>query len=71
MDSARPESSAGDEMGEDGVVFADGIESDRIEFLSGQVLQVGLAERKLNLVVPAETPGAATDEVHVPWLDRG
>ena len=42
------------EMGEGGVVFADGIESDRLDFLSGQVLTLGLAERSLNLVVPVE-----------------
>lgn len=40
------------EMGEGGVVFADGIESDRLDFLSGQVVELGLAERQLNLVVP-------------------
>jgi len=42
------------EMGEGGVAFADGIETDRLDFLSGQVLTVGLAERNLNLVVPAD-----------------
>ncbi len=41
------------EMGEGGVVFADGIESDRLDFQSGQVLTIGLAERALTLVVPA------------------
>lgn len=41
------------EMGEGGVVFADGIENDRLDFLSGQVVELGLAERELKLVVPA------------------
>jgi hypothetical protein len=45
--------SVASEMPEDGVVFADGIESDRLEFLAGQTVRVGLAERALNLVVPA------------------
>jgi NAD kinase len=40
------------EMGEGGVAFADGIESDRLDFQSGQVLRIGLAERALTLVVP-------------------
>jgi NAD kinase len=40
------------EMGEGGVAFADGIETDRLDFLSGQVLTLGLAERSLHLVVP-------------------
>jgi len=39
------------EMGEGGVVFADGIESDCIEFVSGQSVQIGIAEQRLNLVV--------------------
>jgi hypothetical protein len=43
------------EMGEGGVVFADGIESDRIEFLDGQTLQVRIASQTLNLVVPVTT----------------
>ena len=40
------------EMGEGGVVFADGIESDRIEFLDGQTLEVQIASQALNLVMP-------------------
>lgn len=40
------------EMGEDGVIFADGIEDDRIEFLSGQTAKVRLADRPLRLVIP-------------------
>jgi hypothetical protein len=43
------------EMGEGGVVFADGIENDRIEFLDGQTLRVGIATQTLNLVVPTAT----------------
>jgi len=41
------------EMGEGGTVFADGIESDRVEFLDGQTVRITLAEHRLNLVVPA------------------
>jgi hypothetical protein len=40
------------EMGEGGVIFADGIESDRIEFLSGQVVTIRVAANTLNLVIP-------------------
>lgn len=40
------------EMGEGGVIFADGIESDFVEFTDGQVLRVRAAERRLNLVMP-------------------
>src|SRR4029079_18474053 len=39
------------EMGEDGVIFADGIESDRVEFLTGQSLRIRIAPQRLNLVV--------------------
>ena len=42
------------EMGEGGVIFADGIESDRIEFLDGHTVSVGAARETLNLVVPVE-----------------
>lgn len=40
------------EMSEGGVVFGDGIESDVVEFLSGQTLRVRLAQKALQLVVP-------------------
>ncbi len=39
------------EMGEGGVIFADGIESDRLEFLTGQRVTVGMAADTFNLVV--------------------
>ncbi len=41
------------EMGEGGTLFADGIESDRVEFSDGQTVRIGIAERRLRLVVPA------------------
>ncbi len=41
------------EMGEGGVVFADGIESDRLEFVSGQILTVEISASTFNLVVAA------------------
>jgi NAD kinase len=41
------------DMGEGGVIFADGIESDHLEFLTGHVARITLAATTLNLVVPA------------------
>jgi NAD kinase len=41
------------EMGEGGVIFGDGIESDRVEFVSGHRVTIGVASDTLNLVVPA------------------
>jgi hypothetical protein len=40
------------EMGEGGVIFADGIESDNIEFLSGHEVRVGVSGTTLNLLIP-------------------
>jgi hypothetical protein len=41
------------EMGQGGVIFADGIESDYIEFLSGSEVSIAVANETLNLLVPA------------------
>lgn len=49
------------EMASGGVAFADGIESDRIEFSDGETLRVRLAERKLSLVVEAERRGESDE----------
>jgi NAD kinase len=58
------------EMGERGVVFADGIEADRLEFLSGQVVTLGISASTFNLVVavspeisPEKDPAAAARPV--------
>ncbi len=40
------------EMSAGGVVFADGIESDRLEFLTSHRLEIGLAAEALKLVMP-------------------
>lgn len=42
------------EMGHGGVIFADGIEQDYLEFLSGQVVSISIADDTLNLLVPVE-----------------
>jgi hypothetical protein len=42
-------------MGQGGVIFADGIEQDYVEFLSGQVVSITIAQDTLNLVVPEES----------------
>ena len=41
------------EMGEDGVIFADGIEADRLDFAVGQTARIRIAQQRLHLVVPA------------------
>lgn len=41
------------EMGEGGTLFADGIESDRVEFADGQTVRIAIADQRLRLVAPA------------------
>lgn len=48
------------EMGEGGTLFADGIESDRVEFSAGQSVRIGVAPRTLRLVVPQQQAQAAS-----------
>jgi NAD kinase len=48
------------QMPQNGVIFSDGIEDDRLAFNSGAIARIGLAERTLRLVVP-EAPGARHD----------
>jgi hypothetical protein len=43
------------EMGEDGVIFADGIEGDRLDFAVGQMATIRVAQQRLHLVVPTRT----------------
>jgi hypothetical protein len=38
-------------MPQGGVIFSDGVESDFLEFNSGILARIGLAEKKLHLVV--------------------
>jgi len=40
-------------MPQNGVIFSDGVEEDRLDFNSGAVATIGLAERTLRLVVPS------------------
>jgi NAD kinase len=51
------------ELGENGVIFADGIETDWIEFLDGQQVTITLAPEALHLVVPTKplAPGSGSD----------
>jgi NAD kinase len=41
------------EMGEGGVIFADGIETDRLDFVTGQTAHITVARQRFHLVVPA------------------
>ena len=41
-------------MPQNGVIFSDGIEDDRLDFNSGAIARIGLAERTMSLVVPQE-----------------
>jgi NAD kinase len=43
-------------MPQNGVIFSDGVEEDRLEFNSGAIARIGLADRTLRLVVPEESP---------------
>jgi NAD kinase len=47
------------EMGEGGTIFADGIELDNLPFLDGDRVTIGIAEKTLNLIIPADE-GRAT-----------
>lgn len=61
------------EMGESGTIFGDGIESDRIEFTSGQVARVFLSQRRLELVVsplPARDLGRRGTGTHATGKDH-
>ena len=53
------------ELGEHGVIFADGIETDWLEFLDGQSVRIAIAPGDLQLVMPGSRParqsGGATD----------
>ena len=48
------------EMGEDGVIFGDGIESDCIEFVSGQSVELRVSNVRLKMVVKSEESPDAT-----------
>src|SRR5262249_41081973 len=39
-------------MPQNGVIFSDGVEEDRLDFNSGAIARIGLADRALRLVVP-------------------
>jgi hypothetical protein len=41
------------QMPQNGVIFSDGIEEDRLDFNSGTIARIGLSDRTLRLVVPA------------------
>ena len=41
------------QMPQRGVIFSDGVEADYLEFNSGRIARIGVADRKVNLVVPA------------------
>jgi NAD kinase len=51
IDDARPLEIVS-EMPQDGVIFSDGVEEDHLDFNSGAIATIGLADRKLHLVVP-------------------
>ena len=38
-------------MSENGVIFSDGIEKDYVEFLSGTIAKIEVAEKKVHLIV--------------------
>jgi hypothetical protein len=40
-------------MPEQGVIFSDGVESDYLSFNSGTIARIGIAEKKVNIIVRA------------------
>ncbi|MEK7415684.1 MAG: hypothetical protein AAB263_20455 [Planctomycetota bacterium] len=44
------------EMGDGGIVFADGMEADALDFPSGASVMLSLASERLNLMVPEKSP---------------
>ena len=40
------------QMPQNGVIFSDGVEEDFLEFNSGVLARIGLADRRLHLIVP-------------------
>lgn len=44
------------QMPQDGVIFGDGIEEDALQFNSGAIARVGLADEKVRLIVPGSVP---------------
>jgi NAD kinase len=46
-------------MPQNGVIFSDGVEEDRLDFNSGAVASIGLADRTLRLVIPPREGRAA------------
>ena len=51
-------------MPQNGVIFSDGVEEDRLDFNSGAIARIGLADRTLRLVVPEhQHPGDDDDEL--------
>ena len=51
--SARESLQITSQMPQNGVIFSDGIEADYLQFNSGAIARIGLAEKKLHLVVNA------------------
>jgi NAD kinase len=47
------------QMPQNGVIFSDGVEEDRLNFNSGTIARIGLADRTLRLVMPAPDVGLA------------
>ena len=58
-------------MPQNGVIFSDGVEDDRLDFNSGAIARIGLAERTLSLVVPEhQDRGSVMSELSAP-IDHG
>jgi hypothetical protein len=55
------------QMPQNGVIFSDGVEEDFLPFNSGAIAKVGLANRRLNLLMPAATPAPAENHHTRTW----
>lgn len=66
LTDANTELELDSEMSEGGVIFADGIESDRIEFVSGRSVRIRVAQQRLNLLVPTSSDKAVDKTAPAP-----
>ena len=57
-------------MPQNGVIFSDGVEEDRLDFNTGAIAEISLADRTLSLVVPPGHPTRWPEQQRSRWPGR-